>query len=205
MDEWLRFRTGEHRLRLPPRRFWNTSGPCSAMAARIFVTLLIEPQVNPIKHFPVVTVSHKVIRDVRRALIAACAGVSDRWKPTPSPVSPCSCCRACLDSWSGEPKENWRLYEANRSPKLQPAVVGHHGETLAAIAAPRLPFRHDSQALCQAPSRPSQVDRHRQLDGLAKVSPTCRTAARQRVAVFCSRTANSSPCSSSARFGTSRP
>ena len=28
---------------------------------RIYVNLLIEPQVNPIKHFPVVTVSHKII------------------------------------------------------------------------------------------------------------------------------------------------
>ena len=32
-----------------------------AYLVRIYVNLLIEPQVNPIKHFPVVTVSHKVI------------------------------------------------------------------------------------------------------------------------------------------------
>ena len=28
---------------------------------RFCITLLVEPQINPIKHFPVVTVSHKVI------------------------------------------------------------------------------------------------------------------------------------------------
>ena len=34
---------------------------CIAYLVRVSVNVLIEPQVNPIKHFPVVTVSHKVI------------------------------------------------------------------------------------------------------------------------------------------------
>ncbi len=32
-----------------------------AYVVRFCVNLLIEPQVNPIKHFPVVTVSHKLL------------------------------------------------------------------------------------------------------------------------------------------------
>jgi hypothetical protein len=33
-------------------------------------------------------------------------------------------------------KENWKLYQANRSKKLRPIMIGHHGETMARLLRP---------------------------------------------------------------------
>ena len=35
-----------------------------------------------------------------------------------------------------ELKENWRLYAANRPPRLKPVVLGHHGETMRGLLRP---------------------------------------------------------------------
>src|SRR5438876_11244753 len=35
-----------------------------------------------------------------------------------------------------ELKENWRLYEANRSEGLRPVIVGDHGETMGGLLRP---------------------------------------------------------------------
>jgi hypothetical protein len=35
-----------------------------------------------------------------------------------------------------ELKENWKLYEANRSPTLDPIGIGHHGETMLQLMRP---------------------------------------------------------------------
>jgi hypothetical protein len=35
-----------------------------------------------------------------------------------------------------ELKENWRLYAANRPPRLRPVAIGHHGETMTRLLRP---------------------------------------------------------------------
>src|SRR5258707_15273574 len=35
-----------------------------------------------------------------------------------------------------ELKENWKLYQSNRSPRLHPVVIGHHGETMLRLMKP---------------------------------------------------------------------
>ena len=60
VDEWLRFRSGESRLSLVLKPVAGVVWYFVSYLSRIDTTLLIEPQVNPIKHFPVVTVSHKM-------------------------------------------------------------------------------------------------------------------------------------------------
>ncbi len=105
VDEWLRFRSGESAVALAAKivlgMFWGVL----AYLIRIYVNLLIEPQVNPIKHFPVVTVSHKVIAPLSikltfllAALLApflgAISGPSSRRRTS-------FFCRACSDSWRG--------------------------------------------------------------------------------------------------------
>ena len=58
VDEWLRFRSGEAPCfadRQRPR--WGLLWFFVAYVLRFAVNVLIEPQINPIKHFPVVTVA----------------------------------------------------------------------------------------------------------------------------------------------------
>jgi len=103
VDEWLRFRQGDQRV----------AGVCKAVlgvvwfyvtyVVRFCVTLLIEPQVNPIKHFPVVTVSHKIIlpfQPCSRAFSSRNSG-SAKSRPTPSPVRSSSAFPASSASWCG--------------------------------------------------------------------------------------------------------
>ena len=61
VDEWLRFRNGQSKAVLAVKAVLGLVWGVVAYLVRIYVNLLIEPQINPIKHFPVVTVSHKVI------------------------------------------------------------------------------------------------------------------------------------------------
>ncbi len=109
---------------------------------RIYVNILIEPQVNPIKHFPVVTVSHKIMLP---------------WLPTltrlmAAPLTPFLGFEAA-SAFAGanvlllpgafgflvwELKENWRLYEANRPARIPRIVIGRHGETMVRLFKPGL-------------------------------------------------------------------
>jgi hypothetical protein len=112
---------------------------CVAYLVRIFVNLLIEPQVNPIKHFPVVTVSHKVILPMSKRLTLLLA----------APLSPLGPKFALFIAGTTvlllpgvfgflvwELKENWRLYEANRAESLRPVIVGDHGESMGGLLRP---------------------------------------------------------------------
>lgn len=139
VDEWLRFRSGESRLTLAVKAVAGLAWFAITYVVRFCMNLLVEPQVNPIKHFPVVTVAHKVMLPFMLALPPLLMG----------PPLGLSAVRAngvafvlqmLLPGVFGflvwELKENWRLYAANRPPTLRPVVVGHHGETLARLLRP---------------------------------------------------------------------
>lgn len=132
VDEWLRFRTGERRLTLVVKAVLGVVWSLVAYLVRFCVTLLVEPQVNPIKHFPVVTVSHKMIWPLGIPLqkwLESAIGIGTFW--------------AAWVAWATvfllpgvfgflvwELKENWRLYASNRSKILRPIAIGSHGETM---------------------------------------------------------------------------
>ena len=61
VDEWLRFRSGESGASLAAKAGLGLLWFFLAYVLRFCVNVLIEPQINPIKHFPVVTVSHKLL------------------------------------------------------------------------------------------------------------------------------------------------
>ena len=61
MDEWLRFREGQSRVVLASKAVLGLVWGVVAYAARVYLILLVEPQINPIKHFPVVTVAAKIM------------------------------------------------------------------------------------------------------------------------------------------------
>ena len=132
VDEWLRFKSGESRFTLVAKAVLGVAWFFMAYVIRFAITLLIEPQINPIKHFPVVTVSHKLLfpligklgkeliyrLDMETALAFTVAWVIIASIP------------GIFGFLVWELQENWRLYEANRQGRLGPVRIGEHGETM---------------------------------------------------------------------------
>ena len=138
VDEWLRFRSGDSRGSLVVKAILGLVWFFVTYVVRFCVNLLAEPQLNPIKHFPVVTVSHKlVLTFVMPALTVILLGTGM------NPFLAGFLAFVVQISLPGIPgflvwefKENWRLYKANQSPILQPQTAGGHGETVARLLRP---------------------------------------------------------------------
>ncbi len=103
-----------------------------AYLVRLYVTLLVEPEVNPLKHFPVVTVAHKLMLPFLPDLLVALerplailgpilggaiAGVTVFLLPS------------VFGFLAWELKANYRLYRATRARFVEPTRFGPHGET----------------------------------------------------------------------------
>ncbi|MGA2034532.1 MAG: hypothetical protein ABSG68_19980, partial [Thermoguttaceae bacterium] len=137
VDEWLRFRSGENRATLAAKAGLGFVWFFVAYVTRFGINLLIEPQINPLKHFPVVTVSHKILwplatpplaglleLTMSKGLAYTVAGVVVFFIP------------GIFGFLAWELKENWRLYAANRPRGLRPAPIGPHGETVVRLLKP---------------------------------------------------------------------
>ncbi len=136
VDEWLRFKAGESTGTTVVKAVLTPIWRVIDYVIRFFVNLLIEPQINPIKHFPVVTVGHKIIlpflphltsiltAPLGKVLAGAIAGPTIFLLP------------GVFGFLVWELKENWRLYAVNRPPNLRPVIVGHHGETIIRFMRP---------------------------------------------------------------------
>jgi hypothetical protein len=140
VDEWLRFHSDESWVSIIVKAVVGVVWTFVVFLIRIYVNLLIEPQVNPIKHFPVVTVAHKITLPLTPFVItkgghflgafigtvAADFVVGTTWFLFPGVFG--------FLVW--ELKGNWRLYEANRVRQLQPIVIGSHGEAMPRLLSP---------------------------------------------------------------------
>ena len=138
VDEWLRFRSDEGRFSLATKAVLGLVWFVVAYVVRFTVNVLVEPQINPIKHFPVVTVGHKLLIPLYKPfanLLEASMGLS-----TISAWTAATTIGWCIPGVFGflvwELKENWRLYAANRRRELGPVRIGSHGETLARLLRP---------------------------------------------------------------------
>jgi hypothetical protein len=139
VDEWLRFRKGEGRLSVVAKPVLGFFWFFVTYLVRVCVNLFIEPTINPIKHFPVVTVAGKllgpfyplVLKSVSAQLLPL--GTVVAWGVAWTTV-------IFMPGFFGflvwEFKENWKLYEANRPRKLGPVLIGHHGETMLRLLRP---------------------------------------------------------------------
>ncbi len=141
VDEWLRFKSGESELTLIAKALLGVIWGAVTFVVRFAVNLLIEPQVNPIKHFPVVTVSHKIIFTTMTGPLTTLFhkgfNFSFASAGTLAGMIVLALPGACgFIVW--ELKENWRLFAANRSKRLLPALIGSHGETLIRLMKPGL-------------------------------------------------------------------
>lgn len=136
VDEWLRFRRGESTISLVLKAVLGIVWSVVNSVVRFCVTLLIEPQVNPIKHFPVVTVSHKLILPLAFPLTKVLEAFFDKYTAGLTATAIVTSIPGVFGFLAWELKENWRLYAANRSATLRPVIVGGHGETLLRLLKP---------------------------------------------------------------------
>ena len=138
VDEWLRFRTGQGRATLAAKAALGVAWFYVAYVVRFLVNVLVEPQLNPIKHFPVVTVSHKIMFP-QLGLITHLLGLTMNHELAGflafliTISVPGICGFLVWELW-----QNWRLYAANRPKGLRPALLGPHGETMPRLLKPGL-------------------------------------------------------------------
>jgi len=136
VDEWLRFRTGDDRalkwVKLIGGVFWFF---ISYVVVFIF-TLLVEPQINPLKHFPVVTVSHKIIFPAWPIFVQKLAPYLGRKQAQTVVLTTIWLIPGVFGFLVWELKENWRLYAANRSRRFGAEAIGQHGETMLRLLRP---------------------------------------------------------------------
>lgn len=132
VDEWLRFHSGETWMSVVAKAVLGVVWSFVSFLLRIYVNLLIEPTLHPVKHFPVVTVAHKIFLPVilviehnMREMLTPYLGIA-----LAGPITWFNI--VFLPGIFGflvwELKENWRLYASNRVPTLGPVVIGSHGE-----------------------------------------------------------------------------
>jgi hypothetical protein len=136
VDEWFRFKSGQGRLLFAVKAGLGLVWFVVTYVIRFCLNLLIEPQINPIKHFPVVTVSHKLLLPFIPALAQLLTLTLER----PVAITVATIVITSIPGIFGflvwELKENWRLYQANRSAVLGPVIVGSHGETVVRLLKP---------------------------------------------------------------------
>lgn len=138
IDEFIRFRRSRGRYM---EWFSGVVGLIWGMALYVFrfvFNLLVEPQINPIKHFPVVTVSHKFLLPMIPMLAATIMPFfdDDKKQATAAATLIMSVIPGAIGFIVWELKENWKLYEANRPRTIGPVRIGHHGESLARLFTP---------------------------------------------------------------------
>lgn len=117
---------------------------------QFYVTVLVEPQVNPVKHFPIVTIGHKLLLPFLPAITAAFIEITDSVLPKVIAYPFVTLTIVLLPGLFGflvwELKENWKLYEANHRERrriidgdlptgisVEPASLGTHGESMRGL------------------------------------------------------------------------
>ena len=142
VDEWLRFHSDESWISIVVKAILGVIWSFVSFLIRIYVNLLIEPTFHPVKHFPVVTVAHKIFLPALIMLEGHMVHFLGQYMGTPLARSITWFNIFFLPGFFGfavwELKENWRLYLANRKNRLTPVPVGSHGETIARLLRPGL-------------------------------------------------------------------
>ncbi len=141
VDEWLRFRAGDPGRFVVLKILIGSVWSVVSYVIRFVMTLLVEPQINPIKHFPVVTISHKILLPYTKQilhLIHGSVGAERMSEPTAAAITGAIVLLApgVIGFLVWELKENWQLYVANRPHSIQPVRVGSHGESITALLRP---------------------------------------------------------------------
>ena len=140
VDELLRFRTGQGRIKMAIKGVLGMFWFVIAYVLRLYIDLFIEPTTNPIKHFPVVTVAAKLIIPIIPAILSGVTSATSGLLGPSLAAGFAGFTVIVLPGLAGflvwELKENWKLYRASRPPTLAPLVIGSHGETMVGFLRP---------------------------------------------------------------------
>ncbi|SFJ68373.1 hypothetical protein [Planctomicrobium piriforme] len=136
VDEFLRFRAGDNPVLQAVKLAGGVVWFFVAYVVVFVFTLLVEPQINPIKHFPVVTVSHKVILPTGPMLVRELTPYLGKTQANTLVWTTIWLIPGVFGFLVWELKENWRLYAANRRPRLGCESIGLHGETMLQLLRP---------------------------------------------------------------------
>ncbi len=140
VDEWLRFRKGQSTVIVVIKGVLGAFWFLITYILRIYINLFVEPTINPVKHFPVVTVAAKLILPIIKPLGEAITEFSEPLFGSGGAVAFATFTVLVLPGLAGflvwEFKENWRLYRATRPKQLHPQSIGHHGESMVAFMKP---------------------------------------------------------------------
>src|SRR5205823_6178396 len=102
----------------------------------LFFTLFVEPQINPLKHFPTVTVAHKLMVPLLFQFTRALSSFMDPWLAAGLAPILLGFIPGVFGYLMWEFFENWQLYRANRPRELKPVQVGEHGEEVIHLMRP---------------------------------------------------------------------
>lgn len=140
VDEWLRFHSQESVLSLVAKAILGFVWSVISFLIRIYINLLIEPTLHPVKHFPVVTVAHKIFLPVLLILAVNMETFLSHYMNKALAMSITWFNVVFLPGFFGfavwELKENWRLFRKNRWKRLGAIPVGSHGETIERLLRP---------------------------------------------------------------------
>jgi len=159
--QWLWFRSGQRRWMLVVKGLLGFVMFFVTYVIRFGVNLLIEPQINPIKHFPVVTVSHKLLLPLIPSFAGVLALTLEKGLAYTVATAVITSIPGIFGFLVWELKENWRLYAANRPDTLEPAFIGHHGEKMGRLLRPGL----HSGTIPKHYARLRRAERHARVNG----------------------------------------
>jgi hypothetical protein len=156
IEELLSHQLGESRLALVLKALFAPVWKLAEGVIQFYVTVLVEPQINPIKHFPLVTIAHKLMLPFLPALTGLLVALTEPFLPKLIAYPVVTVTILLLPGLAGflvwELKENRRIYAANHaasrpvvydagrieavhrsdlaSTPIEPAIIGSHGETM---------------------------------------------------------------------------
>lgn len=139
VDETLRFRSDAGKVAIFARAFVGAIWFVISYLMRVYVALLIEPYVNPVKQVPMTAAAHKLLLPFAPQIIVL---FDTAFRPLgPLVGGPLAALTAfffptIFGFFGWELKENYKLYRASRRRALPVAVVGAHGETMAGFLVP---------------------------------------------------------------------
>jgi hypothetical protein len=171
VDEWLRFRAGQGKFSLIAKASLGVIWFFISYIVRFAVNLLIEPQINPVKHFPVVTVSHKIVLPTVKLFASAYEqlGLSTMRARTLAATT-VTFIPGIFGFLAWELRSNWKLYAANRSRTLGPVQIGSHGETLPRLLRPGFHSGTVPKLFARLRRAQRHIERHRRFRARAEAS-----------------------------------
>ena len=134
VDEMISHHRGEGRGMMTVKAVMGPLWKLFRDFIHFYAAVLVEPQINPIKHFPVVTVSHKLMLPFLPALTTSLLALLNPVLPQFISLPLVTVTILLLPGLFGflvwELRANWKLYRANHPDAIQPARFGPAGETL---------------------------------------------------------------------------